>query len=108
MTRKFVDARSDGYQEACNEYREDALRWRALMSSERMHWMGGSGFSVGDIAGQVYMKPKNDPKNYVHFGIEFYDTFDYEGKERDDKFARDCLTSYADLLKGRLERNEAS
>lgn len=34
----------DGIQAGRAEVIEDAARWRALMSSQKMHWMGSAGF----------------------------------------------------------------
>lgn len=49
------------------EIKRDAARWRALMSSERLHFMGSSGIShTRDGNGPVCR-----PSEVWHFGMEF-------------------------------------
>lgn len=58
----------DKWEERANQsVNLDILRWRALMSSERIRVMGGSGFDYG------YAPPRVIPNQSMHIGMEFWD-----------------------------------
>lgn len=84
----------------------DAARWRALMSSQRMHFMGAAGFTFtpkdGDEKNRkmVNLTPSaTTPINNLHFGMEFWDKFPNEKyPEHSDSFERELLTVYVDEL----------
>lgn len=83
----------------------DAERWRALMSSGRLHYMGSAGFDTT-------MKDPNGPRstsNLVakpragvpwHFGMEFWSHHPAAGDPRyPDDFERALMISYADAMR---------
>lgn len=84
--------------------REDARRWRALMASGRIHFMGCAGFLLE-------RKDPNAPRstdnltptvrdgNYLHFGMEFWSNHPAAGDPKySDKFERELLIAYADSV----------
>lgn len=86
---------------------EDAERWRALMSSQRMHMMGSFGFDyVFDPPDSrkhvdlVDVVPRAD--DYMHFGIEFWSTHAAFGDPAwPDDFPRKLLVTYVDEMRAR-------
>ena len=91
---------------AAESDRIDAARWRALMSSERMHFMGSAGFlhehKDGDPTNRklVNITPIPRPGEQMHFGMEFWDV----GAKDDrfpDTFERELLTVYVDAIRER-------
>lgn len=68
--------------------RADAQRWRALMATQRFHFMGSAGF---DKQG----KPR--PREPWHFGMEFFSEFSDTEKYPDD-FARGLFLSYVEAM----------
>ncbi|MCF8533852.1 MAG: hypothetical protein K9G48_12670 [Reyranella sp.] len=85
---------------------QDAARWRALMSSQRMHFMGSSGFDfhgMREAAGRRYFTAESTAKprdgSHLHFGMEFWDVHEAHGDpEFPDHFERSLLTAYVDAL----------
>lgn len=77
--------------------REDAERWRALVSC-RMHFMGCSGFDVVD--GELAPRP-GEPQ---HFGMEIWSFPKPAGEagEKSDARARLCLVAVADAARAAL------
>ena len=85
--------------------RRDAQRWRALMASQRMHWIGSAGFTMvkKDPDG-----PDNKKTNIVatpregesmHFGMEFWSVHAAHGNpDYSDAFERQLLTTYVDEM----------
>lgn len=53
------------YEDALILMLEDAERWRALMSSERIRVMGGSGFKYDTF-------PPTPAAEHLHIGVEFW------------------------------------
>lgn len=70
----------------------DARRWRALMSSERVHWLGSAGFDHKDGVAT----PR--PGEVWHFGIEFWSSYVFDKSKYPDATARNMLTAYADAM----------
>lgn len=92
---------------ALREKEEDAERWRALMSSQRMHMMGSFGFDyVFDppdskkTADLVDVIPRHG--DHMHFGIEFWSEHSAFGDPAwPDTLPRKLLTTYVDELRAR-------
>jgi hypothetical protein len=92
---------------AVEAVREDAERWRALMSSQRMHMMGSFGFDyVFDppdskkTADLVDVVPRAG--DHMHFGIEFWSEHSAYGDPAwPDDFPRKVLTTYVDEMRRR-------
>lgn len=91
------------------ELRRDAARWRALMASQRMHFMGSSGFDIQmkDPKGpriKENMKVAIKPDEAHHFGMEFWDEHSAFGDPKwPDDFERELLTLYVDALRERMK-----
>lgn len=96
--------------EACAKDREDAERWRALMSSPKMHWMGSAGFDhrprEGAMADSRALEDQDAiprPGELWHFGMEFW-----FGMEPDalypDQFERRVLVAYVDAIRSRKDK----
>lgn len=86
----------------------DGERWRALMSSQRMHIMGWSGFKVDGPKTEdgrfVPETAKVNPDTYQLFGMEFWSEHSaYKDPDFPDTFERDLLTKYVDHLRSRKE-----
>jgi hypothetical protein len=83
----------------------DAERWRALMSSQRMHFMGCAGIELVNKPGTTSRKtadliPVMKPGEYQHFGMEFWSEHKAFGNpEYPDDFERALLIAYADHLR---------
>lgn len=71
----------------------DALRWRALMSSDRIRIMGSAGFDYTDSENP---RPRNE---YMHLGVEVWSR--HSAKD-DSEFpqtrCRKLLTTYVDEI----------
>lgn len=67
--------------------RRDAGRWRAFINCARIKFFGWSGYTNPDPNG-------NDPKNYRHFGAEFWSI--HEGPTSDKQKAHEILNGFAD------------
>lgn len=89
------------------ELESDAERWRALMSSQKMHWMGSAGFEHRAKSEGVKGSRKLEdqiaipkPGEVWHFGMEFW-----FGVEADpafpDTFERRLMVDYADAIRAR-------
>lgn len=90
----------------------DAERWQALMSSQRMHFMGSAGFrhynpsdpsdrKIQNCITEVVAEPG---KEWLHFGMEFWDiSHAYGNPEYPDRFERQFLTLYVDHLRARMK-----
>ena len=86
--------------------RIDAARWRALMSSQRLHFMGSAGFEHipkdGDPDNRALAnttpKPRGDRD--MHFGMEFWDVAKQDDRFP-DTFERELLTVYVDAIRSR-------
>ncbi len=83
----------------------DAARWRALMSSQRMHLMGCAGIELVNKPGTTGRKtadliPVMKPGEYQHFGMEFWSTHPSFGDPQyPDDFERSLLIAYVDHLR---------
>lgn len=77
----------------------DAERWRALMSSARMHFMGSSGFAMKDDSA-----PAPRPGEVWHFGMEFWSEHTVTGK---DGLERRMIMNYVDALRARHALDQA-
>ena len=83
----------------------DAERWRALMKSQRMHWMGSAGFDFAETNGRTLDDIKEiTPRagTYQHFGMEFWTHYrgDYKS-DPNDRFCRRLLTTYVDHIRSK-------
>lgn len=87
--------------------RADAERWRSLMSSPKMHFMGSAGFEhilkADAPAGSRRLEhqiavPK--PDGYWHFGMEFWFGIPVDARYP-DTFERQMLTAYVDAIRAR-------
>lgn len=93
--------------EAQGKDRVDAERWRALMSSQRMHFMGCAGIELVNKPGTTSrntadLTPVMKPGEYHHFGMEFWSEHAAFGDPRyPDDFERTLLIAYVDDLRGR-------
>jgi len=105
-TLKMVTALKAGK----SELTRDAERWRALMSSQRLHFMGCSGFTIkgpphpnGGVKAET-VEPK--PNHQLHFGMEFWDVHSAHGDpEFPDTFERHFMLAYVDeLVRRRLRQ----
>jgi len=74
---------------------EDATRWRALMSSQRIRVMG----SAGMYENQELRVPAD---GYMHMGVEFWSSHAsaHPSTEFPQDASRKALTFYADVLAG--------
>ncbi len=78
----------------------DGKRWRALMSSQRMHFMGSAGF---DHSGPEPMPRSGAP---LHFGMEFWDVHEAHDDPRyPDARERALMVNYADEI---IRRGEST
>lgn len=95
----------DGVQAGRAEVIEDAARWRALMSSQKMHWMGSAGFEhklrPGAPEGSNKLEDLDAaprPGEPWHFGMEFW--FGIEADPRfPDTFERRLMVAYVDAIR---------
>lgn len=84
----------------------DASRWRALMSSARMHWMGSAGFDFTLIALDGDQKALDNsavtprPDTPLHFGMEFWDQHSAPS-DGNDRFCRRILEVYVDHIRSK-------
>lgn len=80
----------------CEQLRLDAERWRALMRSDRLHWMGSSGMDLTDTPDAVRMIPGQ----VWHFGMEFWSEHPASGDPQySDVSARVLITAYVDAMR---------
>lgn len=80
---------------------QDAARWRALLASQRMHFMGCAGFELQpeDEKTRDNLTPVPMPGTYMHFGMEFWSEHPAHGDPRyPDNFERRLLTAYVDEI----------
>lgn len=84
----------------------DAERWRALMSSARLHFMGSAGFEMRQKDAAVSSRDKANltaipkPGEMLHFGMEFWSSHPAAGDPRyPDQFERDLMVAYVDALR---------
>lgn len=71
--------------------KSDALRWRALMQSQRMRVLGLAGFGSNNHP--------PDMTGYRHIGIEFWTKHDsHESIARDHEYAKQMLLNYIDVM----------
>ena len=81
----------------------DAARWRALMASQRFHFLGSSGFQFDKIdeAGDrkfANLQPRAESE-HLHFGIEMWNIHSARNNpDFSDRFERDLLTHYVDTI----------
>lgn len=86
---------------------EKAARWDALMSSQRMHIVGCTGFEIKmiDPKGPNIIENKTArirPDAQLHFGMEFWNEHPAAGNPRfPDKFERELLIAYVDAIRER-------
>jgi hypothetical protein len=75
---------------------EDAARWRALMSSQRVRVIGSAGL-VDPTTGNLRMPPDG----YIHIGIELWSLHNapHPSKDFPQDRCREQLTFYADFLR---------
>lgn len=85
------------------EMEEDARRWRALLSSGRLRWLGSAGLDHGT----ENIDPQPDA-DYIHFGMEFWTHFGSQ-EEADivqgNVQGRKVLTSYVDFILAEATKN---
>jgi hypothetical protein len=85
--------------------REDAQRWRALMASGRMHFMGSAGIQLEAKPGTDGRKvqdcdPRPRPNEAWHFGMEFWSRHPAGGDPQfPDEFERKLMVAYADAMR---------
>lgn len=98
-------------QEADEHITVDAARWKALMSSARMHWMGSAGVifthpeGSNKALGDSVRFDQNPDQDCVHFGMEFWDKYPRKpGEKRTDAFARNLLTWYVDNIRSKRDK----
>lgn len=76
----------------------DALRWRALLNSQRMHYMGSTGFK-SESSEYADANPKA-AREHMHFGMEFWNVYrlpkDYADNE--SGYCRRLLLAYVDEI----------
>lgn len=96
----------DAMEKERNEALEDAERWRALMSSQRLHFMGSAGFDF--VRDDPESRKTADIKEVVcrapglHFGMEFWDVHSaYKDPQFPDEFERKLMIAYVDELRRR-------
>lgn len=88
--------------------RLDGERWRALMSSARMHFMGSAGFKHvpkdGDAGNRQLVNQTPVPRDGqpLHFGMEFWDVGAVDDRFP-DTFERELLTVYVDAIRERAK-----
>lgn len=93
-----------------NAVYEDAERWRALMASGRMHFMGCAGFELkpkvpGDASRKTQDLTAVPGAGALHFGMEFWDTHPATGDSRyPDQFERDLMIAYVDAIRERRRK----
>lgn len=87
-----IKAQLTAAQERERKMREDAERWRALMASPKMHFMGSAGFDKDGVP-----RPGED----LHFGVEFWNVFDTEKHPLNysDEHSRKVVMNYADAIR---------
>jgi hypothetical protein len=88
------------------DLQRDAERWRALMASGRMHFMGSSGIDLEPMPGTrghetQFCEPKPRPGKTWHFGMEFWSTHPAAGDPQyPDRLERKLMVAYADAMRG--------
>jgi len=104
-----------GAAQAMADNEADAAKWRALMSSARLHFMGSAGFAYAPAGEKVLQKltpvPRS-PAEPMHFGMEFWSEHSAT-KERNpdgsprwpDTFERKFMDVYVDELMVRAGPN---
>lgn len=82
----------------------DAKRWRALIGAGRLRWVGSAGFEHNSMTVSELTKAvvRNEGE-YLHFGMEFWDTYEAEGLKKGNNHAISVITAFADEL---VRRNE--
>ncbi|TIT80136.1 MAG: hypothetical protein E5W57_04185 [Mesorhizobium sp.] len=91
----------------------DAERWRALMSSQRMHFMGCAGINLVNKPGTTGRKtadliPVMKDGEQQHFGMEFWSEHQAFGDPRyPDDFERALLVAYVDKLRAKVAERKA-
>jgi hypothetical protein len=90
---------------ADSDLERDAARWRALMSSQRMHFMGSSGFDYVpkapglDQRKLTNVKPVARQGEPMLFGMEIHSEHPaHNDPNYPDDFARELLTVYVDAI----------
>lgn len=73
--------------------REDAERWRALISSDRFKMMGAAGF-IHEADGSVRVNPDSD-YGWLHFGLEVWDRHP-AGDDAQGRHGRNLLMAYVE------------
>ncbi|PBB75164.1 hypothetical protein CK227_10250, partial [Mesorhizobium sp. WSM4308] len=92
-------ARAEKAEAALASAQDDAERWRALMSSQRMHFMGCAGIELVNKPGTTSRQtrdliPVMKPGEYQHFGMEFWSEHSAFGNpEFPDDFERALLVA---------------
>ncbi len=96
-----------GIEPVASPDKEDAERWRALMSSQRLHFMGSAGFDnkrpEDDPDTDLLQKltPVPRPNTYMHFGMEFWSEHPVNKKKFPDDFERKFMVTYVDEMRRR-------
>jgi len=83
------------------DVKQDANRWRAIINSPRMTWMGAAGFNADKTA----PKSEDPDEPNLHLTINFWTDHD---DENPDDLARTMLTTLADALIAKEEQRELS
>jgi hypothetical protein len=96
----------DAVLEEAAKDREDAARWRALMASDKMHFMGCAGFDFANkpgTTGKLTQDQVATPKDgkMMHFGMEFWWPLPGERDKWPDDFERAFMVTYVDEIRRR-------
>lgn len=88
LARAYLSSRSSAIE-------EDAARWRALMSSQRIRVMGSAGFSITPDGARLPAEPR------LHMGVEFWDIHDaaHPCAEFPQEKCRAQLIAYVDRIR---------
>lgn len=89
----------------------DGARWRALMASARLHYMGSAGFDINrkpdtpiDTKQIQDCVAVHKPGQTMHFGMEFWDHFPTGSEAPIDNFERSFMIEYTnEILKQKPE-----
>lgn len=85
----------------------DAERWRALMSSARMHYMGSAGIRLeprvpGGSRSLSNFTPIPRLNESWHFGMEFWSQHRASSDPHySDVFERELMVAYVDAIRGK-------
>jgi hypothetical protein len=76
----------------------DAARWRGLMGSARLRWLGSAGLehNTNQVTDLVSCRARDGED--IHFGMEFWTAYDHPDLVQGNAHSRSVLTAYADEL----------